>query len=75
MFTVHELNGTVPFDRRYRDGCAREQVIANLGSAVVFGCIFWRLGLGQAQINDRIGLLQVPLAVYDVNVGARTRLL
>lgn len=35
------------------------QVIANLGSALVFGSIFWKLGLGQTQINDRVGLLQV----------------
>ncbi|CAN0456865.1 unnamed protein product, partial [Hapterophycus canaliculatus] len=31
----------------------------NLGSALVFGSIFWKLGMGQTQINDRIGLLQV----------------
>lgn len=34
-------------------------MIANLGSALVFGSIFWKLGLGQTQINDRVGLLQV----------------
>lgn len=37
----------------------RKQVVANLGSAVVFGSIFWKLGLGQSYINDRVGLLQV----------------
>lgn len=38
-------------------------MIANLGSAVVFGSIFWKLGMGQSHINDRIGLLQVRNAL------------
>lgn len=39
--------------------CIETQVCANLGSAVIFGSIFWKLGMGQSHINDRIGLLQV----------------
>lgn len=31
----------------------------NLGSAVIFGSIFWRMRLGQTTIQDRMGLLQV----------------
>lgn len=43
-------------------GVPLKKVVANLGSAVVFGSIFWKLGMGQSHINDRIGLLQVELS-------------
>eukprot|EP00850_Spirogloea_muscicola_P011306 SM000069S20743 [mRNA] locus=s69:581477:585310:- [translate_table: standard] len=31
----------------------------NVTSAIIFGSIFWRMGLGQTAIQDRMGLLQV----------------
>lgn len=35
------------------------RVIANVSSAIVFSCIYWRLGHKQANIQDRMGLMQV----------------
>jgi ABC-type multidrug transport system permease subunit len=32
---------------------------ANIGSGVVFGCIYYKLGKGQSSMNDRLGLMQV----------------
>lgn len=52
-----------------RAGRAAGKVVANLASAVVFGSIFWKLGMGQSHINDRVGLLQVPIALLPC-VGA-----
>lgn len=31
----------------------------NVTSALIFGSIFWRMGLSQTSIQDRMGLLQV----------------
>ena len=43
-----------------RDGRTnRVRLITSLNSALVFGSIFWKLGLGQSAIQDRCGLLQV----------------
>ncbi|CAM9357176.1 unnamed protein product [Scytosiphon promiscuus] len=48
------------------------RVIANLGSALVFGSIFWKLGLGQTQINDRVGLLQTAVIQTAMSTVAKT---
>eukprot|EP00752_Nemacystus_decipiens_P009766 g8722.t1 len=48
------------------------RVIANLGSAVVFGSIFWKLGMGQSHINDRIGLLQTSVIQTAMSTVAKT---
>lgn len=35
------------------------RLTTNLNSALVFGSIYWRMGLQQSRIQDRLGLLQV----------------
>jgi len=38
---------------------ALARAASSLSSALIFGSIYWRLGKGQASIQDRMGLLQV----------------
>ena len=35
------------------------RLTTNLNSALVFGSIYWRMGLQQSRVQDRLGLLQV----------------
>ncbi|CAM9887442.1 unnamed protein product [Ascophyllum nodosum] len=48
------------------------RVVANLGSAVIFGSIFWKLGMGQTHINDRIGLVQTAVIQCAMSTVAKT---
>jgi hypothetical protein len=43
-----------------RDGATNKiRLSTSMNSALVFGSIFWRMGLTQTSIQDRLGLLQV----------------
>ena len=58
--TQLSLLGKRAWRQTTRDGataCAR--AASSLSSALIFGSIYWRLGKGQASIQDRMGLLQV----------------
>ena len=35
------------------------RAMSQISSALVFGCIYWRMGRSQSSIQDRLGLLQV----------------
>lgn len=54
-------------DQASRDGPTNKvRARMSIASAMIFGSIFWRMGRSQTSIQDRMGLLQVNPAEFEL---------